>query len=144
MKRSFIWVPIVIIAWVAGSCGSAGNEGNKVRHFPSPGTLMAQDSMPVTEDKLNNFMFTVRVIADSAVTSGIYDVDADYGPNFATSTFAMPKGIEDVTPILRRGDAPYTYIIGFRLPGDTTFYDYFEVSSDHHNTKMKYLKAYTF
>ena len=100
--------------------------------------------MPVTDDALNHFTFSIKVIADSDITDGIYDVDADYGPNFAEGKFAMPKGIEDAKPIIRKGSEPYTFIIGFRLPGDTTFNDYFLVSGTKHSTKMEYIKAYTF
>lgn len=100
--------------------------------------------MPVTDDALNHFTFSIKVIADSDISDGIYDVDADYGPNFGEGKFAMPKGIEDAKPIIRKGGEPYTFIIGFRLPGDTTFNDYFQVSCSKHSTKMEYIKAYTF
>jgi hypothetical protein len=113
--------------------------------LPKPGNVVAADSMEATTaDKLNHFNFTVRVIADSNVASGVYDVDADFGPNFSTGQFTMPKGGEALKPLIRKGSAPYTFIIGFRVNGDTTFYDYFEVSSNRHATKMQYLKAYTF
>ena len=100
--------------------------------------------MPITDDPLNKFIFSIKVIADSNIKAGVYDVDVDYGPNFAEGTFTMPKGGEDLKPVIRKGAAPYTYIIGFKVAGDTTFYDYFEVSSSRTNTKMQYIRAYTF
>ena len=121
-----------------------GNSGNKAKHFPKPGTLVASAEMPVTDDPLNKFTFSVKVIADSDVKSGVYDIDVDYGPNFAEGKLNMPKGGEELQPIIRKGSDPYTYIIGFKVAGDTTFYDYFQISSSKANTKMEYIKAYTF
>lgn len=143
MKNILSWFPILALA-IMISCGQEKGTETKAKQFPKPGTIVAQDSMPVTEDQLNHFVFAVKVIADSNVTSGLYDVDADFGPNYAGSSFTMPKGGEDLKPLIRKGTKPYTFIIGFKIPNDTTFYDYFEVSSDRHNTKMQYIKAYTF
>jgi hypothetical protein len=124
------------------SCGCGSNK--KAKQFPKPGTTMAEAHMPVTEDALNHSVFSVKVIADSNVALGIYDVDADFGANFAEGQFTMPKGCEDAKPVIRKGSKPYTYIVGFKIAGDTTFYDYFQVSSAHSSTKMQYIKAYTF
>jgi len=143
-KTVLLFVAIAAISQVA--CNSSNDEkttGNN-KQFPKPGTVVAAAEMPVTDDPLNKFTFSVKVIADTNVRSGEYDVDADYGPNFAEGHFTMPKGGEYLVPVIRRDNAPYTYIIGFRLPGDTTFYDYFEVSSNRSSTKMQYVKAYTF
>jgi hypothetical protein len=134
-------------ATLATACHDSTNPDNheiSLPQFPKPGYVVAADSMPISEDKLNHFTFAVKVIADSSVTSGVYDVDADFGPNFSTGQFTMPKGCESLQPLLRKGSAPYTFVIGFKVKGDTTFYDYFEVSSNRHATKMQYLKAYTF
>jgi len=54
----------------------------------------------------------------------------------------MPKGAEDIKPIIRKGSTPYTYIIGFKVAGDTTFYEYFQVSATNTDMKMGYIKAY--
>jgi len=123
---------------------SCKNNNGAIKNFPKPGSLIASAEMPVTDDALNKFTFSVKVIADSNVKEGVYDVDVDYGPNFAEGKFTMPKGGEDFRPVVRKGKTPYTYIIGFKIPEDTTFYDYFEVSSSKANTKMQYIKAYTF
>ena len=100
--------------------------------------------MRITEDALNDASFKVEVIADSAIANGVYDVDADFGPGFGEGQFTIPAGIEDATPLIRKGYEPYTYIIGFRLPNDTTFYDYFRVSATKHSIKMEYIRAYSF
>lgn len=105
---------------------------------------MAKDEIPVTSDPLNHFVFSVKVIADSNVANGVYDIDADYGPNYAAGQLVLPEGCKDAKPVIRKGSQPYTFIIGFRLPHDTTFYDYMEVSSSKNQTKMQYIKAYSF
>jgi hypothetical protein len=112
--------------------------------FPKPGTLITSAEQPITDDPLNKFTYSVKIIADSAVTSGIYDIDVDFGPNFAEGKLTLPKGGEHFTPAIRKGNTGYSYIIGFHVPGDTTFYDYMEVTSSRSNTKMQYIKAYTF
>jgi hypothetical protein len=145
MKKTALFC-IAVIASSLAACNSGNNRktDNKPKQFPKPGTVVAKAEMPVTDDRLNKFTFSVKVIADSNITSGEYDVDADYGPNFAEGHFTMPKGGETLVPVLRQGNTPYTYIVGFHLPGDTTFYDYFEISSGRNTTKMQYVKAYTF
>jgi len=122
----------------------SSNKSAPAAPFPKPGTTMDSASEPVTEDALNKFMFTVKVIADSSVSKGVYDVDVDFGPNFAEGQFTLPKGGEHFKPAIRKASERYTYIIGFHIPGDTTFYDYFEVTSNRGQTKMQYIKAYTF
>ena len=144
MKRSIYLLAIIPV--VLSACSDTGNSNieQKAKQFPKPGTIVAKAEMPVTEDKLNHFTFSVKVIADSNVKAGVYDVDADFGPNFAEGQLIMPKGGEHLLPVIRKGTAPYTYIIGFKADNDTTFYDYFEVSSNRSVTKMQYVKAYTF
>jgi hypothetical protein len=135
---------LMFLAVIVSGCGAGSNTSEKPKQFPKPGSLILSAEMPVTDDPLNHFTFSVKVYADSSITSGVYDVDAEYGPNFAQGKFTMPKGGEDFKPIIRKGSEPYSYIIGFRAPGDTTFYDYYLVSSSLKTTKMQYIKAYTF
>ena len=137
-----ILLAIAVSTFSLVSCNNSGTE--KAKDFPKPGTTIATASMPVTDDTLNKFTFSIKVIADSNVKSGVYDVDVDYGPNFAEGQFTMPKGGEDLKPVIRKGSTPNTYVIGFKMDKDTTFYDYFEVSSSKSNTKMQYIKAYSF
>ena len=135
----------IALSFIAvAALGCHNKEEVRKKQFPKPGAVIASAEMPVTDDELNHFVFSVKVIADSNIASGVYDVDADYGPNYAMGQFTMPKGGEDLVPIIRRGASPYTFVIGFKQPNDTTFYEYFEVKSSRKTTKMQYLKAYTF
>lgn len=136
----------ILIAATLGAATLAGcsnSSTDKAKEFPKPGTIVATAQMPI-KDELNNFTFSIKVVADSEVKAGVYDVDVDFGPNFAEGKFTMPKGGEELKPLIRTGSNPYTYIIGFKVANDTTFYDYFEVSSSKDHTKMQYIKAYSF
>ena len=126
------------------SCSGNNAAEHAKKQFPKPGTVVAEAKMPILEDTINHFTFSIKVVADSEIATGVYDVDADFGPNFGEGKFSMPKGAEDAKPVIRKGTDPYTWIIGFRMDGDTTFYDYFEVSSSKTSTKMQYIKSYTF
>lgn len=110
----------------------------------APGTVIDSFSEAVTEDKLNHFNYTVKIIADSAVNKGIYIAEAAYGPNVARGKFTMPKGMEQAKPILKKCASGHCNIVGFRLDGDTTFYDYFEINSTKTETGMRYINSYSF
>jgi len=142
-KTLFLVIPFLSLTFFGCSSPESNNNG-KPKQFPKPGTIITSAEMPVTDDPLNHFTFSVKVIADSNTSGGVYDVEAAYGPNTSLGKFTMPKGGEDFKPIIRKGAMPYTYIIGFQAPGDTAFYDYFEVSSSKFATKMQYLKAYNY
>jgi hypothetical protein len=145
MTTSYLPYTLFAAVFCLAACsGSKKPEEDKPKQFPKPGTVVASAEMPVTDDPLNHFTFSIKVVADSAVASGIYDVDVDYGPNFSEGQLAMPKGGEELKPEVRKGVAPYSFIIGFKVPGDTTFYDYMHVDGNIHKTKMQYIKAYTF
>jgi len=135
---------ILIATTLCGALTACNNSGtDSAIDFPKPGTVVATAQMPI-KDELNNFTFSIKVVADSEVKAGVYDVDVDFGPNFAEGKFTMPKGGEELKPLIRTGSNPYTYIIGFKVANDTTFYDYFEVSSSKDHTKMQYIKTYSF
>ncbi len=134
MKNSSLFA-LVTSALFISSCEGSNKAAEDTKTEIKPGTVVASAEMPVTDDSLNNFTFSVKVVADS--TRGVYDIDADYGPNFAEGQFVMPKGGEDLVPLLKRGNSPNTWVIGFRVAGDTTFYDYFEVSCTKKATKMQ-------
>ena len=105
---------------------------------------MDSAAMKITNDQLNDFIFSVTVRADSQVKDGVYAIRAAYGFDVANGTFTMPKGLEDYKLSLRKGTSAYTYIIGFLVPDDTTFHDYFEVAGTKTSISMKYLKSYTY
>lgn len=139
--RKIICICAAVVALLSAGCGNAGKE---TYTFPAPGTVTDSMAMPVQEDKLNHSVFTVAVFADSNIQHGIYGVRAAYGFNTANGMFTMPKGAEKYKPIIKKGTAPYTYIVGFHVPKDTTFYEYFEVTGKADNIGMKYLKSYSF
>ncbi len=124
------------------SCG--GSSQKEAYVFPKPGTVIDSAEMSVTTDTLNDFTFYVVIRADSDVAKGIYDVTATHGVNTAEGKFTMPKGAEQYKPVIKKGTTPETFIVGFYLPKDTTFYDYFEVTGQKLNIGMKYLKSYSF
>lgn len=130
------------LAILAIGCNGGSSADSYV--FPKAGTVIDTASMPITNDNLNDFNFELTITADSNISKGIYDIRAAYGPSVAEGSFTMPKGAERYKPIIKKGTEPYTYIIGFRVPKDTAFYDYFEVAGKKTSIGMKYLKAYTF
>ena len=142
MKKSTLLICTLVTLLVA-ACGSGPAESSQ-KEFPAPGTVVDSMAMPILIDSLNDFSFSVSVIADSNIKSGIYDVHAAYGHNEATGLFTMPKGAEHYKPVIRKAAAPYTYIVGFHAPKDTTFYEYFEVTGKKTTIGMKYIRAYTF
>lgn len=142
-KTALLYTSIAACLFAACGNNNATNEYSR-KQFPKPGTTVASAEMPITEDELNHSIFSVKVIADSDIANGVYDVDADFGPNSGEGKFSMPKGAENLKPIIRKGKEPYTFIIGFRIPGDTAFKDYFQVSCTKKSTKMEYINAYTF
>jgi hypothetical protein len=123
---------------------ACNNGDDNSKKLPAPGTVIATDKMAVTGDTLNHFELSVKVVADSDIQAGVYDVDVAYGPNKATGKFMMPKGGEHLRPVLRRGAGPNSFVVGFMIKGDTTFYDYYEVKCDRQAIRMDYLKSYTF
>ncbi len=123
---------------------ACGNNKKDEATAAKPGTVLANDEMPVVGDTLNKFKFSVTVKADSDVAKGVYDVSATWGNNTADSKFTMPKGGESLTPMMRRASKPNAFIIGFKAGKDTTFNEYFEVSGDKGTIKMMYVKSYSF
>lgn len=130
-------LPLLFLA----ACGESSKD---TYVFPAPGTVIDSADMPVANDTLNDFNFSVTIRADSNVANGIYDVTAVHGVNTAEGKFTMPKGAEKYKPIIKKGSDPETFIVGFKIPKDTTFYEYFEVTGHKLNIGMKYLKSYTF
>ncbi|MCD6013570.1 MAG: hypothetical protein K0Q79_3432 [Flavipsychrobacter sp.] len=136
-KRSL--VVITSLALFAAAC-----SGSKETAKPKPGAVVTTAEMPVAEEAGNNAKFSINVIADSSGKQGVYTVAANSGPYSLTSQFTMPKGGEDFEPLIKKGSVANTFVIGFKVADDTTFYDYFEVSSKRDTIRMKYLKAYSF
>ena len=120
---------------------------------PPAGTVVAADSMKLA-DELNNSYFAVKLVAspanDKPGTMGyVYDLYVHCGANEGMQQITMPKGGRNLKPLIRRAaNDRTTYIVGF-IPGrdfggDTTFLEYYSVSEDGRNIKVKALKSYTF
>jgi hypothetical protein len=109
---------------------------------PPPGTIVVADSMPVTDDPLNHFTFSVKVKANEYSKKGTYSILAAYGPNEGDGMFTMPRGGGNLKPVLQRSKEPYTYIIGFEY--QHKFYEYYKVSGSKGTIEIKNIKAYSF
>jgi len=109
---------------------------------PPPGTIVATDSMPVTDDPLNHFTFSVKIKANEYSKKGTYSILASYGPNEGNGMFTMPRGGGNLKPVLRRSKEAYTYIIGFEY--QHKFYEYYKVSGSKGTIEIKNIKAYSF
>jgi hypothetical protein len=121
-----------------------GSNGTGKQYNMPAGKTIASDSMAITEDDLNKHIFSVEIITTEESDSGKYAIDATWGFNMASSSFSMPRGGEGLQPVLRRGSEPYSYIVGFFVPDDTMFHEYYSVTGIQGNIVMKYIKAYTF
>jgi hypothetical protein len=145
-------VTLLLSLILLSSCSSrnsqsvADNVGKQEawRNTATPGTIVAADSMKVP-DPLNEYYFSVKVLASSESDSGKYDLHVAYANNEARTSFALPKGgKETLLPAVRKGPEPFSYIVGFHKGTDTAFHDYVLVEANKGQTKMKYLKAYFF
>lgn len=126
-----------------GFAACNNTEGTTPATTIKPGTVVAHDEYAIPEDTLNKAMHTITVVADTDVDKGVYGIDVSFGKNFAHGGFTMPKGGEKLRPLVRRGTG-HTFIIGFRMKDDTTFYDYVEVTSNRENTRIQYMNSYSF
>lgn len=137
------------------SCGNNSTTGsdhkvsgllavNDIEQYTPPpsGTIVAADSMPVTNDPLNHFTFSVKVKTNEYSKKGTYSILASYGPNEGDGMFTMPRGGGNLKPVLRRSKEAYTYIIGFEY--QRKFYEYYKVSGSKGTIEIKNIKAYSF
>jgi hypothetical protein len=147
MKKTIL---VALSLLLLQACGNQKNEalssGSTDQYTPpAAGSVVAQSSMPVIEDKLNHFEFSVKIVTNAnSMAKGSYNVETAYGYNTANGELTMPAGGEHLKPVLKKGKEPYTYIIGFIYGDDSTFHDYFLVSGGHRQIEMKYIKIYSF
>lgn len=150
LLRSMKYLNLLLVAILLLSCSApsgkngSGDVGSSTYTPPAPGTIVATQSVPVVEDQLNQSNYRVTVQATDRSSKGTYNVNVVFGNNTAQSEFTMPRGGETLKPLMRKGEEPYTFIIGFRSEDDDTFYDYYQVSASRGMIEMKYLKAYSF
>ncbi|RYE22757.1 MAG: hypothetical protein EOP51_12430 [Sphingobacteriales bacterium] len=137
---------ILILAICIAACNSETKqqaENKKLEQIVKTqpaGTIIAADSIPY--NKLNNFHFAVTVKTTEASDKGTYAIETTMGHNTAASKFTMPRGAENVVPVMHRVADSTAFIIGFYYGSDTTFYDYYQVNAIMDNIEMKYTKAY--
>ena len=139
LKTFRVSIALVLVALMS-SCGDKATTAA----LPAIGATVAKDEMPIDGDTLNHFTFKVTVTADSLIEKGVYDVAAAYGNDEAEGKFTMPKGGETFAVGMRRALQPHTYIIGFYMPNDTTFNEYYSVSGTGGRLIMQYTKSYKF
>lgn len=141
MKKHLAVLSLTFLLLACGGKDSVRQQQEDCGNLPT-NTLITEDSMKVTEDRLNDFSFSVRLLATGQ--KGKYDVHAAYGPNDGHGRMVMPRGGEGLCPQMRRGPEEYSYEIGFKRSGDTTFYPYYLVSWEAGQIMMRYTTAYSF
>lgn len=119
------------------------NAAHRKYNPPKAGSIVVADTIAIAEDKLNDQSFSVTVFTNDSSVNGSYDVAAAWGYNMANTSIRMPYGGEDFKPLLRKGDAPYSYIIGFHFNDDTIFHDYYEITAREGQIAARYIRAYT-
>ena len=141
----------ILITALVGATVAVGCKSNSSDNYvqPKPGVVVDSMAMPVEGD-INHAVFSVAIVVDSdQMRAGLYDVRAAFGESVAEGKFSMPKGGEKNKPIVRKAKEPFRYVVGFKVPDDTTFYEYFEVQAQRSPgvatiIGMKYLKSYSF
>lgn len=140
----------VIVVMLLGACNNAANNAEVLNYSTENETknlfselpvnsIIAADSTPVTEDKLNHFYFSVRIKTTDKTKYGTYLIEAVYGANTAESEFTLPKGGEYLKPVLKKGSKPYSYIVGFFF--QNKFHEYYEVKGGKSIISINPLKA---
>ncbi len=142
MKNTTLIFSLLGMSYLFTACGPNGGNTSTNWQPPAPGTVIDSLSESVTDDTLNKFTATIKIVADSNAANGVYEIETEFGPNLAINKFSLPKGMTNGTPKLKKTSEKHTYIIGFLLPDDTSFYDYYQISFDKQTTKMQYIKSY--
>jgi hypothetical protein len=150
IRMKNIHYPVLLFAaFILVSCGeekknSPTEQKTEIVDELPTGTIIAADSMRVRGDELNIFVFSVKISTTAKTHKGKYLVDAAWGFNNGSREIVMPKNDYPLIPVLKRTGEPYSYIIGFYIKDDTTFYDYYAVKGDHGDISMGYTKGYRF
>jgi hypothetical protein len=145
----------LILAACKGATTGSETDGKKTSKYswdpPPAGTVVAEDSMKVVEDDLNNFYFSVRLsVADDNTTASRegfkYNVHSSYGHAVVDGVIVMPYRGEHLRPLLRPGKG-YSYIVGF-IPGsdyggDTAFHEYYRITGGRERIEISALSGYT-
>ena len=139
LKTSFLCGNCFLFLLLAGCATPSENVPAETVYTPPPaGTIVAIDSFKHS-DGLNEFLFKIAVKVDS--NKGVYTVTAQDGPRDAAAQFTMPRNGETL-PVSIKNEAPTAFVIGFKMPDDTTFYPYYRVGLIGTAIEMQYTNAY--
>jgi hypothetical protein len=136
--------PLIFCAFLLlAACGSGGENTKPDFTPPAAGSIIASDSMRISEDVLNETYFSVRILTTPrSAEKGIYEIAIGYGNNRVTDGFTMPAGGERLQPLLRPGADANNYVIGFEYKGN--FYEYVGITGSRNRIEVNYLKYYNF
>lgn len=141
--RKILSLALLVVA------GCSNNDQKEIQHFyaPEPGTIIISDSMPITEDELNELYYTIKITATDSSQYGHYLLDVAYGYDEAQSTLIYPRLTKGLKPAVRRDTLPYSYIIGFKYDGEEDFKDYARVAATQKDVlnrqiELRYIKGY--
>jgi hypothetical protein len=139
LKNLFPMRKMLFLLLLAGCTTPSENAPEEAAYTPPPaGTIVATDSFNHS-DGLNDFLFKIAVKADS--NKGVYTVVVQDGPRDATAQFTMPRNGEAL-PVSVKKEVPTAFVIGFKMPEDTTFYPYYRVGLIGTAIEMQYTNAY--
>jgi len=153
MKR----LTLILLACILFSCKSNPSQQktiNKTVASKHGSVAVAADTVlfgdSILVDQLNHFYFSVYVIANGNSDMGEYKIRGMWGINKGETLLKMPEGLEHAQPVLRRisddKSQPklHQFMLGFKTKDDTSFHEYYLITGDHGEIKMKYVKAYVF
>lgn len=111
--------------------------------IPPAGTVVAEYSERIKEDKINESYFKVQIIATNKSNEGKYDLHLNYGKNENKTTLELPEWLDGIVlkPALKKGSEPYQCFIGFEA-NDNKFHEFFEVKVENKDIKMNQTRAY--
>jgi hypothetical protein len=143
---------LLLALFIIGCASSPDNKEPKSWTPPPAGTVIAADSMPISNDPLikHNFYIQLSVSPNNSQASKYgfrYDLYARYAHGEANAELVMPLGGEQLRPIIRR-DSGTVYTVGF-IPGaayggDTSFHPYYRVSGKLSGIEVVAIKSYSF
>lgn len=146
--RRWLWL---VLFFSSASCNSSKlNEAQRDAgwQLPAAGAIVAADSIEVAEKLLKGLYFSVYLkVPESTGGYGLrhYELEAKYGHGEAFSEITMPRGGENLQPLIRRKDAHH-FLIGFipgkAFGGDTSFHEYYQVTGNMQGISIEPLKSF--
>lgn len=118
------------------------------------GLVIASDSMKIASTDLSSLRladideketyFKVAIKTTNYSHKGRYEIATSWYDREMNLQFSMPRGAEDVMPVLVKMPEPYSFLVGFYYGKDTTFYDYYSIKGSLNGVNAGYTKAYSF